>query len=95
MAIRIICISKDHGYHENSHVAISYLGWINEATNQRGYTSRIDMYNWIVQGGIAYVSDIFGNTAYLRPRISPHGNPYVQTEADATPTDNLLRLPEC
>lgn len=96
MAVQIICISKDHGYHENPHVAISYLGWINEADNQRGTTSRIDLYNWIVsQGGVAYVTDIYGNRAYLQGRLSRNGNPYVQTEADGTPTDNLLQLPEC
>ena len=96
MAVRIICINKDHGHHDNPHVAISRLGWINEQDNEAGSSARIDMYNWLTQqGGVAYVVDHLGNRAYLHGNISPRGNPYVQTDADGTPTDNLLWLPEC
>lgn len=34
MAIRIICIKKANGDHENSYVAISHLGWIEDGTNK-------------------------------------------------------------
>jgi hypothetical protein len=96
MAVRITCISKSGGYHENPHVAISSFGWLNEETSQSGVSTRLDLYNWIAaQNGMAYVRDQYGNVAYLRPRISHVGNPFLQTEADGTPTDNLLRLPEC
>jgi hypothetical protein len=53
------------------------------------------MYRWVVAGGIAYVSDIFGNKAYLEGRMSVLDNPDVRTRPDNTPTDNLLALPEC
>lgn len=36
MAVRITCIHKSGGYHENPHEAISDFGWINEATNATG-----------------------------------------------------------
>jgi hypothetical protein len=30
MAVRIICIKKDDGEHENPYVAIDHLEWVNE-----------------------------------------------------------------
>jgi len=95
MSIRITCINKENGYHEDPHVAISMLGWLNEGTNEAGKSTRIDMYNWIKQGGQAYVRDTYGNNAYLVAKISEHGNPYVQTVADGRPANNLLSLLEC
>lgn len=95
MAVRVICINKAGGDHENQHVAISILGWINEADRKTGRSTRLEMHDFLTKGGVAYVTDDYGNRAYLRPRISRLGNPYVQTEADGTPTDNLLWLPEC
>lgn len=35
MAIRITCINKDNGDHENPNLAITHLGWINEADNSK------------------------------------------------------------
>lgn len=95
MSVRITCISKEHGNHEDPHVAISDLGWVEDGTNKIGRTNRIEMHNWVKQGGRAYVKDAYGNTAYLVAKISPWGNPFVQTIADGRPTDNLLYLPEC
>lgn len=95
MAVRITCINKDGGFHDNPHVAISHLGWTNEASGEAGRSTRDAMYNFILQGGAAYVRDSVGNTAYLIAKISPHGTHFVQTIADGTPTDNLLRLIEC
>jgi hypothetical protein len=96
MPVRITCINKAGGHHEDPHVAISRLGWVNEQDSQQGRSTRVEMYSWIVhRGGVAYVRDGFGNVAYLIGRVSARGNPFVQTVADGTPTDNLLRLGEC
>ncbi|MFA5778187.1 MAG: DUF3892 domain-containing protein [Candidatus Paceibacterota bacterium] len=93
--LEITCIKKDSGNHENPHTAISELGWVNVNTNQRGKSARIEMYNFVVQGGRAYVSDAYGNKAYLITAISPLGTKYVKTVPDSTQTDNLLKLPKC
>jgi hypothetical protein len=94
MSIRITCINKAGGNHEDPHLAISTLGWINNETGQTGQSSRIDVYNWLTQGGVAYTQDSKG-IAYLIPKTSRFGNPFVQTQTDGRTTDNLLRLPEC
>ena len=96
MTVRITCINKEHGLHDDPHVAIESLGWTNEQTGESGKSTRIQVYDWLKdKGGVAYVKDRFGNKAYLVPRVSRYGNPFVQTVADNTPTDNLLSLPEC
>lgn len=95
MSIRITCIKKSGGYHQNPYAAIESLGWINEATNNTGNTTRIDMYDWIKEGGVAYVKDNLGNKANLITAISSAGTKYVKTVADETKTDNLLQLIEC
>jgi hypothetical protein len=96
MAARITCIKKDNGYHENPHVAIESLDWINEQTNETGRTNRLDMYDFLVnKNGQAYVRDSRGNIAYLQGAVSGSGNPYVRTVTDGKWTDNLLALPEC
>jgi hypothetical protein len=95
MAVRITCINKEHGNHEDPHVAISTLGWLNETTKETGKTTRVEMYNWVKQGGQAYVRDAYGNIVYLIAKVSAWGNPFVQTAADGRVTDNLLYLVEC
>ena len=95
MSVRITCIKKAAGYHEDPHVAISELGWTNEQTGESNRTGRLEMYRWVKEGGQAYVRDSAGNVAYLIAKVSRNGNPYVQTAADGTPTDNLLKLVEC
>jgi hypothetical protein len=95
VAIRITCISKEAGRHEDPHVAISFLGWVNPENGERGKSTRIDVHTWVSQGGKAFVQDSRGDRAYLVARTSAHGNPYVQSIADGILTDNLLRLPEC
>ena len=95
MSVRINCINKAGGYHDDPHVAIEHLGWTNESNGSQGKSTRLEMYNWLKEGGQAYVQDRFGNKAYLVPKVSRNGNPFVQTIADNTPTDNLLKLPEC
>jgi hypothetical protein len=95
MAVRITCINKDGGNQEDPHVAISRLGWTNPDNGKSDTSTRVEMHNWVRDGGQAYVQDAAGHRAYLVAKTSPHGNPYVQTVADGTPTDNVLRLPEC
>lgn len=96
MSVRITCIKKDSGNHENPYVAIESLDWINEQTNATARTTRLDMYDFVVnKKGEAYVKDAQGNVAYLIGAISPRGTKYVKTVADETKTDNLLKLSEC
>jgi hypothetical protein len=95
MSIRIICISKASGDHENPYIAISNLGWINESTGNSGKITRTDLYDWIKERGEAYVKDSKGNIAYLTAELSQRGTKFVKTKPDDTKTDNLLSLPEC
>jgi hypothetical protein len=96
MPIRVTCINKDSGNHENAHVAITHLKWIEDGTNKTGKNTRLEIYNWIKdQNGVAYVQDNLGNKAFLMTAISSKGTKYVKTVADETKTDNLLKLAEC
>jgi hypothetical protein len=95
MTVRIYCINKDAGNHENPYVAISYLGWVNPANVQVGRSTRLDMYTFVkANPNGAYVETSAGRT-YLIGDVSVRGNPYVKTEANDTTRDNLLKLPEC
>lgn len=96
MAVRITCINKAGGAHENPYLAISHLGWINETSKAKGKSTRLEIYEFIVdKGGKAYVKDNRGNIGYLEGKISPRETRYVKTEADDVTSDNLLKLPEC
>jgi hypothetical protein len=97
MAIRITCINKSGGWHEDPHHAISHLGWTNDANGNTGKSTRLEVYNWLKenQSNQAYVKDGRGNTAYVYPREHANGTKFVQTYADKTWTDNLLALKEC
>ncbi len=95
MSVRITCISKDSGNHENRHTAISTLGWVNEQDGQKGVSTRLEMYKFVTEGGMAYVRDGSGNVAYLMGAITARGTKYVKTVADETKADNLLSLDEC
>lgn len=95
MAVRITCINKANGQHENPYVAISRLGWVNEATGKTGRSTREEMYDWIKnRSGQAYVQDGLAR-ARVVTAVSPRGTRYVKTEADSTERDNLLKLREC
>jgi hypothetical protein len=95
MAMRITCINKANGLHENPYVAIQALGWVNEQTGATGKSSREPMYDFVVnQRGSAYVS-VGAVRADFVGIVSPHGTRYVKTRADSTDRDNLLKLPEC
>ena len=40
----------------------------------------------VKDGGVAYVRDAYGNTAYVQARTNSRGTHYLQTVADQTPT---------
>lgn len=95
MAVRITCINKSGGYHDNPHEAVTHYGWKNEATNESGKGDRQSMVNWVKNGGVAYVIDSYGNKVYCFVNRSAHGTEFLQTQSDNRPTNNLLELPEC
>jgi Protein of unknown function (DUF3892) len=96
MAIRITCIRKSGGYHQDPHHAIEDLGWTDESTGERKTSTRLQVYDWIKnQNGVAYVTDRIGNRAYVGTRENAHSTKFLQTYADQVWTDNLLSLPEC
>lgn len=95
MSVRITCINKDGGYHENPHEGITHYGWVNESTNEVGKNDRASMVSWVKSGGQAYVKNRYGQAVDCYVRRSVAGNEFLQTEANGTSTDNLLELPEC
>jgi Protein of unknown function (DUF3892) len=94
MSIRITCIKKDSGNHENKHTPISELGWKNESTGATGKKTRVEMYDWVNEGNSAYVK-ADGNKAELEALKTAKGTKYVRTKPDDTKKDNLLELDEC
>jgi len=96
MSIRITCISKSGGYHQDPHHAIESLGWITEQTGKIGNSTRLQMHEWVSdRDHVAVVVDRVGNRARVGAHVNAHGTKYVQTYADGVWTDNLLALPEC
>jgi Protein of unknown function (DUF3892) len=96
MAVRITCISKDAGNHQNPHEGITHVGWVNEQTHATGNSTRAAMIKYIeIDHGQAYVKDAHGRIAYVGV-VTPLGrSKYLRTYADRVWTDNLLSLPEC
>ena len=95
MTVRITCINKAGGYHEDPHEVVTHYGWLNEGTNEANKADRQSMVNWVKQGNFAYVKDIYGDVAYCFVNKSRNGTEFLQTHRDNIPTDNLLKLPEC
>lgn len=95
MSVRITCIKKDDGDHENPYVAIKSLNWLNEADQKTGTSTRLEMYEFVEGGGEAYVKDAAGNKAKLVARVTDKNAKYVKTVADDVQSDNLLKLKEC
>jgi len=95
MSVKITCIKKSNGDHENPYVAITSMNWINEADSKTGTSTRIEMYDFVNGGGEAYVKDAVGNKAKLVARTTDKGTKYVKTVADDVKSDNLLKLNEC
>ncbi|GGA96347.1 DUF3892 domain-containing protein [Puia dinghuensis] len=95
MAVRITCIRKGTGFYENQHTAITDLGWINEETKVSGLSTRLQIYEFLEQGGQAYVVDPFGVRAYLTRAQTDQGTKFVKTAKDQSTADNLLNLGPC
>lgn len=95
MSVRIQCINKSEGDHDNPNEAISHYGWINEDTDEHGKSNRLTMVEWLEEGNKAYVKDNNGNIAYCDVRTSKSGNKFLQTHSDGYYNNNLLSLPEC
>lgn len=96
MAVKITCISKDGGNHQNPHEGITNFGWVNEQTRASGNSTRAQMVEFLEkQGGVAYVKDWNGNVAYIGVCTTTWGTKYLRTYADSKWTDNLVALPEC
>lgn len=94
MSVRITCITKDNGNHDNPHEAISHFGWTNESTGESDIATRAEMVDFLdKQKGQAYVKN-GTKLAYCYTRQGKHGR-FVQTYSDNTPTNNLLELREC
>lgn len=96
MAVRITCVRKDGGNHQNPHEGITDFGWVNEQTRATGQSTRAQMIDFLErQNGKAYMKDRFGNVANIGVWVSAHGNKYLRTYVDDKWSDNLLALPEC
>lgn len=94
--LRIRCINKDNGNHDNPHEAISKYGWINEANGNNDVSTRQTMISWLrKESNKAFVKDNSGNIAYCGIRKSIRGTEFLQTYSDGYYNDNLLSLPEC
>ncbi|MFH1959244.1 MAG: DUF3892 domain-containing protein [Patescibacteria group bacterium] len=95
MSVRIVCINKSEGDHDNPNEAISRYGWINESTGESGFSIRQIMVDWVSEGNVAYVIGSLGVKVYCHVRTSPRGTEFLQTYSDDRPTNNLLELQEC
>ena len=94
MAIKINCINKDNGNHENPYEAISHYGWVEDVTGKSDVTARSTVVGWVESGTRAYVSSYEGVVDCFVNR-SPRGTKFLQTNADSRSSNNLLNLPEC
>jgi hypothetical protein len=95
MSVKITCIKKDNGNHENPYVAIKSMNWLNETDLNFGTSTREEMHKFVNGGGEAYVKDAAGNKAKLLAETTDKGTKYVKTVADDVKSDNLLKLKEC
>jgi hypothetical protein len=94
MAVKIICIKKQGGYHEDPHHAIERVGWV-APEGKSGSHTRVEMYDWINdKKGEAYVSDGVKSVP-VGTYVSPNGTKCIRTHADGRWTNNLLSLAEC
>ena len=96
MTIKVICINKDNGNHDNPHEAITHYGWFEvDSPDNNGRATRAGMVAFLeTRGNSAYVSD-GQSKAYCYVRQNRFGTKFIQTHKDNKLTDNLLKLPEC
>lgn len=90
MDFQVTCINKVIRFDPRS--AITHLG--GTGPNGPWRNTQENVIAAIKAGHRFYVARL-GHVVFLQIRISPFGNEYVKTEADADTPDNLLHLPEC
>ena len=96
MPIRITSIKKAPGEHENPYAAITHLVFVEDGSKDAESVSRENMYEFIVNGGKAYVKGPKGARAFLVAEVAPDGLKYVKTLPDDInfKKDYLLTLTE-
>lgn len=99
--IKITGIKKDNGNHDNPHEAITHFRWESYGSTgvvtQSGVVTRSDIVGWL-EGSLgfkveAYVERVLPR-AYCYVNVSRYGTKFLQTRADDTDQNNLLKLPE-
>lgn len=91
--IEITGIRKDNGNHENPFEAISHYRWVQHGTDNGGISPRLKVVGWLDDGVRAYVERVKPR-AYCYVNTSRNETRFLQTKADATEQNNLLKLPE-
>lgn len=97
--IEITGIRKDNGNHENPHEAVEYYRWIQHGTDNAGITRRETVVDWLERGVNGVVVTAFVNKVNPKAdcfvNVSGRGIKFLQSRADSTSDNNLLKLPEC
>lgn len=99
--IKITGIKKDNGNHDNPHEAVTHYRWESYDNNgnvtKSGLAPRQDVVGWL-EGSLGFKVDAYvervAPRAYCYVNISRYGTKFLQTHADATDQNNLLKLPE-
>ena len=92
---KITCITKESGSSESYYTEISTLGFFEGRSRTIEFSTRQDMYDYIKNGGKAYVKDMAGNKLYLIAAESRRGARYLKTNAGKAIQDILFTLPAC
>jgi hypothetical protein len=92
--IEITGIRKDNGNHENPFEAATHYRWVQHSSGKGGVTTRDKVVGWVDGGIKAYVERVQPR-AYCFVNTSKNGTRFLQTRADDTDQNNLLKLPEC
>jgi hypothetical protein len=75
----------------SAHEHIASVRWRLSSTGETGQSTRKAMVEFIDGGGVARVSDAFGDD--IAVGVVKATPPYIRTYADGLRTDNLLSLP--
>ncbi len=97
MVIKITCISKERGEHENPYLSISRFGWVDEFVPYKIVNRSMDeMYDMIMNGISAFVYERNSFVRYnLGCVVCSKGVKYVKTQPKGSKRDRLLELDEC
>jgi hypothetical protein len=95
MPIKIICTKKAPAESENPYVAISHFSWIQDGSNTKGMSTRLELCAFVQNGNVAYISDAAGNQTKLKCALTAGGEIYVKSVKGDETSDELLKLPDC